>query len=198
MRSRVLVRRFRGVLQLLVVVGSALLVAGCSSSTGSTPAGSSGAVSGGGKCADGTAADFCGHIKVTGGYTRDLDFHASSAFASSCADWLKGRRSDATELLLPSQSDGTIRMDAVVQHYKGPGSYSVNDLIGDLGGFQIVVEHDGFEPSASATPATTASATVNADGSGTLIAMAMQPVGDANVVQQPITAVVTWTCVMKP
>lgn len=191
------VRRFRGGRHLLIVVGSALLVAGCSSST-NTPAGSSGAVSGGGKCADGTTADFCGHIKLTGGYTRELDFSASSAFASSCTDWLKGKRSDATQLLLPSQLVAAVRMDAVIQHYKGPGAYSVDDLIGDLGGFQIAVDHDGFEPSASATPATTATATVNADGSGTLTATAMQPVGDANVVKQPIDAVVTWTCVMKP
>lgn len=198
MQSRVKVRWFRGVERLLLGISSALLVAACSSSTASTPAGSSGAASGGGKCADGSPGDFCGHIKVTGGYTRDLDFHASSAFATSCTDWLKGQRSDATQLLLPSQSDGTVRMDAVVQHYKGPSAYAVGDLIGDLGGFQIVVDHDGFEPSATATPATAASVTINADGSGTLTATAMQPVGDGNTVQQPIDAVVTWTCVMKP
>jgi hypothetical protein len=186
-----------------LVMASALLLAACSSSTGSTPAGtsSSGAASGSGKCADGTTGDFCGHIKISGGYTLETDFHASSAFATSCSNWLKGKRDDSTLLGLPSLLDAQTRIttDDVVQHYKGPGTYGAADLIGALGGFQIVVDHDGFEIGpATAMPPSTASATVNPDGSGTITATNLVPVGDANKVQQPINVLMTWTCVMAP
>jgi hypothetical protein len=179
----------------MFVVGSCLLVAACSSSTGATPAGSSGSASGAGQCGDGKSADFCGHIKISGGYTVEADFRANSVNATSCTEWLKGKRDDATMLTLPQLlTDPRISTDAVVEHYKGPGSYSVADLIGNLGGFQIVVDHDEFR-SATATAAT---AVVNGDGSGTLNATGMQPAGDVNKVKVPVDVVMTWTCVMKP
>jgi hypothetical protein len=179
----------------VLFMGAALVVAGCSSS--GLPAADGGAVSGGGKCGDGAAADFCGHIKVSGGYTMESDFHASSAFAASCSDWLKGKRSDPTQLLLPSDLTAQLRTDAVVQHYKGAGTYGIDDLVGDLGGFQVAVNTDTFIPT-SVAPATVASATVNGDCSGTLSAQGLVAHGDSNKVMLPIDVLVTWTSVMKP
>ena len=141
----------------------------------------------------GTGTTFGGHLKITGGITTETDF-VSGVFSKSCADWLKGNKDDATRLTLPiTLVLPDINTDTVIQHYKGPGTYDVADLAGNLGGFAVVVGHDEFVAEAK----TTGAATLTADGSGSVTATGMQPTGSANKVQQPIDVVLTWTCFTK-
>jgi len=137
----------------------------------------------------GTAVTFCGHIKISGGVAKETDFR-SGIFSLSCAAWLKGNKDDATRLTLPIALVGDINTDTVVQDYKGPGSYDVASLAGNLGGFQVVVGTDRFITNDS----TTGSAKVAADGSGSVTAKGMVAAGDGNKVRTPIDMTMTWTC----
>ena len=143
---------------------------------------------GSGACVAG-AGNFCGHIKISGGVTRDSDF-SSGGFAKSCAEWLKGNEDDPTHLHLPIALVADVDTDTAIWNYKGPGTYDVADLKGNLGGFQIVVASDSFVKDSK----TTGSATVAADGSGSITATGMVPAGAGNKVQQPVDLSMTWTC----
>ena len=145
--------------------------------------------SGGTASCVGAGTTFCGHITITGGVARDTDF-VYSVFVTSCANWLKGNKDDATLLTLPIALVADINTDTVIQHYTGPGTYKVADLAGDLGNFAVVVGHDEFNPDAK----TTGAVTLTADGSGNVTARGMQPAGDSNVVQQPVDVMMSWTC----
>ena len=92
-------------------------------------------------------------------------------------------------LTLPIALVADINTDTVIWHYKGPGTYDVADLKGNLGGFQVAVGTDVFTTDAK----TTGSATLAADGSGSITATAMQP-GRSNKVQRAIDVTMTWTC----
>ena len=141
----------------------------------------------------GSGAVFCGHISVTGGITRELDF-VSSPFVDSCAVWVKGDRNDLTTLVLPVILEGDLNVDFhIYQNYHGPASYEGGDLAGGFGPLMIAVGHDTFELSGKAT----ATATVAGDGSGSVVATALQPTGDSNVVQVPVDVNMTWTCYTK-
>jgi hypothetical protein len=142
----------------------------------------------------GAGVTFCGHVKISGGVTRETDF-TSGVFSPSCAEWLKGKKDDPTMLTLPIALVDDINTDTLVFNYTGPGAYDLADLAGNLGHFQVAVGHDTFVgDDASKTSAT---ATVAADGSGSVIATGMQPAGDANKVQQPVDLELTWTCYTK-
>ncbi len=188
-----------------LAMGVAVVVAACSSSSSPAASGSGAAASAGagapasaaaagggaGDCV-GAGTTFCGHIKISGGVTRDADF-VSGFFSNSCGDWLKGNKDDPTLLTLPIAMVADINTDTVIQNYKGPGSYDVADLAGNLGGFQVVVANDRFV----ADGKTTGTATLAADGSGSVTATGMQPAGDSNKVQQPVNVALTWTCYTK-
>jgi hypothetical protein len=132
---------------------------------------------------------FCGHIKIGGGVAREADF-TSGIFSLSCAAWLKGNKDDATLLTLPIARVSDVMTDTVVMDYTGPGMYDVSSLAGNLGGFQVAVGTDRFTTNDS----TAATARVNADGSGSVIATGLQPAGDGNKVQLPIDMAMTWVC----
>jgi hypothetical protein len=119
----------------------------------------------------------------------------SGVFSPSCAEWLKGKKDDPTMLTLPIALVDDINTDTLIFNYKGPGTYDLADLAGSLGHFQVVVDHDGFV--GDDANKTTATATVAADGSGSVTATGMQPVGDSNKVQQPVDLTLTWTCYTK-
>ena len=196
--SPVLVRRLpRRSLPVALALCLAVVLGACSGSSSPAASGSGSAphVASGGAGACVAGGDFCGHIKITGGVTRETDFSSyfSEFGTTNCTDWLKGSKDDPTLLTLPTALVGDINTDAVIQNYKGPGTYAVADLGGNLGGFQIAVVHDTFITDAN----TTGTATVAADGSGSVTATGMQPSGDANVVQQPIDVTMTWTCSAK-
>jgi hypothetical protein len=154
----------------------------------------SGAADSGAADCVGAGVTFCGHVSITGGVAREADF-VSGVFSPSCAEWLKGKKDDPTMLTLPIALVDDINTDTPIFHYKGPGTYDLADLAGNLGHFQVVVDHDGFVGD-DATK-TTATATVAADGSGSVTATGMQPVGDSNKVQQPVDLTLTWTCYTK-
>jgi hypothetical protein len=137
----------------------------------------------------GTPVTFCGHIKIGGGVAREADF-TSGIFSLSCAAWLKGNKDDSTWLTLPIARVSDVNTDTVVQDYTGPGMYDVSSLAGNLGGFQVAVGTDRFTTNDS----TAATARVNADGSGSVIATGLQPAGDGNKVQLPIDMAMTWVC----
>ncbi len=165
---------------------------GSGPSAGTQAAASLPVASGAAACV-GAGTTFCGHLKITGGITTETDF-VSGVFSKSCADWLKGNKDDATRLTLPiALVLPDINTDTVIQHYKGPGTYDVADLAGNLGGFAVVVGHDQFVAEAK----TAGTATLTSDGSGSVKATGMQPAGSANKVQQPIDVVLTWTCFTK-
>jgi len=186
-------RRLRALAGLLVV---GLAIAACSGSTApaatsgpaATPSGTAPAASGPGGCT-GAGVTFCGHVKISGGVAKESDF-VSGVFFLTCADWLKGQKTDPTKLTLPIALVGDINTDAMVLDYHGPGSYDIASLAGNLGGFQVTVAGDRFEAGSS----TTGTATVAADGSGSVTATGMQPAGDANKVQKPVDLSLTWTC----
>ncbi len=189
---------------LTFAMGLAIAVGACSGSaaqpasgSGSASAGSqvlaSAAATGGDAAACvGAGLTFCGHIKITGGISREADF-VSGFFVNSCTDWLKGNKDDATLLTLPIARVADIVTDTVIQGYKGPGAYDIADLAGSLGGFQVAVVHDRFVADSD----TVGSATLAADGSGSVTATGMQPAGDSNQVQQPVDVTFTWTCFTK-
>lgn len=194
---------------LALVAGAAVVLAACSSSTPPAASGSSSAPSAGAPSADqavasvapasagtpdcvGAGVTFCGHIAISGGVTRDSDF-VSGLFRTSCAEWLKGDQDDPTVLTLPTARVGDVNTDTVIETYKGPGTYDVADLVGNLGGFQVAVGNDLFV----ANSKTAGSATLAADGSGSVTATGMQPAGDGNKVQQPVDLTLTWTCYTK-
>lgn len=200
-------------LSLAWLLGVGIAVAACSGSsasaaptTGSTAPGvtaapvdsaaagaSTGAgASGGAGACTGAGTVFCGHVKISGGVTEESDF-VSSVFSLGCVDWLKGKRDDPTMLTLPIALVGDINTDTVIQHYKGPGTYDVADLAGNLGGFEVAVGTDRFITDAK----TTGTATLAADGSGSVTSKGMVPAGDGNKVQQPIDLSLTWTCYTK-
>ena len=196
----------RGV-PLAIAMCASLLVVACSGSaspavsgpastvapagqTSSVPAGGAGAAD----CPSSALTHFCGHMAVSGGVAKEADVDASwpSFGIKDCAGWLKGDSDDPTLLDLPAPDFATgLNLDATIMHYTGAGTYDVKDFVGSMGGFQVVVGHDGWTTSA----ATTGSATVNADGSGTLQAKGLEPVGDVNTVQQPVDVTMSWTCV---
>jgi hypothetical protein len=176
------------------VPGATAPGAGTSGSAGSAAAVASApapAAAGAGDCV-GAGVTFCGHIAISGGVTHETDF-VSGAFRTSCADWLTGNKDDPTLLTLPMAVTSDINVDAVIMGYKGPGTYDVQGLAGNLGGFQVAFAHDSFVTDRS----TTGSAIVAADGSGSITAKGMQPAGDANKVQQPVDLSLTWTCYTK-
>ena len=197
-------------LVLALVAGAAVVLAACSSSSPPAASGSSSAPSAGAPStaaqavasvaaasagtADcvGAGVTFCGHIAISGGVTRDSDF-VSGFFRTSCADWLTGNKDDPTMLTLPIATVADINTDTVILGYKGPGTYDVQGLAGNLGGFQVAVGNDVFVTDSK----TTGSATLAADGSGSVIAKGMKPAGDANKVQQPVDLTLTWTCYTK-
>jgi hypothetical protein len=144
--------------------------------------------SGAGAC-QGAGVTFCGHIAISGGVAHETDF-VSGAFRTGCADWLKGDKDDPTHLTLPMALTSDINVDAVITGYTGPGTYDVQTLAGNLGGFQVAFAHDSFVTDRK----TTGSATVAADGSGSVTAKGMQPAGDANKVQKPVDLTMTWIC----
>ena len=199
-------RHGRGI-PLAIAMCASLLVAACSGSaspTASTPAStvaSAGQAStsptgggGGAGCPASALIHFCGHMAVSGGVAREADVAASwpSFGIKDCAGWLKGKSDDPTMLDLPAPDLASgLNLDATIESYTGPGTYDIKDLVGEFGGFQVVVGSDGWITSA----ATTGSATVNADGSGTLQAKGLQPGGDVNTVQEPVNVTVSWTCV---
>lgn len=182
-------------LSLAWLLGVAIAVAACSGSSASTAPTTGSAASAAsavaGACT-GSGTVFCGHVKISGGITEESDF-VSSVFSLSCADWLKGKRDDPTMLTLPIALVGDINTDTVIQNYKGPGTYDVADLAGNLGGFEVAVATDRFITDAK----TTGTATLAADGSGSVTAKGMVPAGDGNKVQQPIDLSLTWTCYTK-
>lgn len=200
-------RRSRRPSWLLVFsLGLALVLGGCGASASATPSVAGSGVpsgsqadatlpplnSGSSDCA-GSGAVFCGHISITGGITEERDF-VSSPLRLSCADWVKGDRTDATTLTLPVILDGDLSVDFhVYQNYQGPGSYDGADLAGAFGPFMIAVGHDTFE----ATDKSTVTATVAGDGSGSVVAAGLQPTGDSNVVQDPVDLNMTWNCYTK-
>jgi hypothetical protein len=195
---------------LALVAGAAVILAACSSSSPPAASGSGSGPSAGAPSAAaqavasvaaasagaadcvGAGVTFCGHIAISGGVTRDSDF-VSSFFRTSCADWLTGNKDDPTMLTLPTARVGDVNTDTVIETYKGPGTYDVADLVGNLGGFQVAVGNDLFV----ADSKTTGSATLAADGSGSVTATGMQPAGDGNKVQQPVDLTLTWTCYTK-
>lgn len=193
-------------LPLTLALSLTVVLASCSGSSTPAASGSGSAPSAGAQApaslpvASGGAGDcvgagttFCGHIKISGGITTETDF-VSGVFSPSCAEWLKGNKDDATRLTLPIALVGNINTDTVIQNYTGPGTYDVADLAGNLGGFQVAVGNDLFVADSGKT---TGTATLTADGSGSVAATGMQPAGDANKVQQPINLVLTWSCVTK-
>ena len=196
----------RGV-PLAIAMCASLLVAACSGSASPAasgpaptvaPAGQASSVPAGGTgaagCPSSALTHFCGHMAVSGGVAKEADVVASwpSFGIKDCAGWLKGNSDDPTLLDLPGPDLATgLNLDATIEHYKGAGTYDVQDFVGSMGGFQVVVGSDGWTTSAG----TTGSATVNADGSGTLQAKGLQPVGDVNKIQQPVDVTVSWTCV---
>jgi len=165
--------------------------AGSAAAVATAPAPAAPAAAGAGDCV-GAGVTFCGHIAISGGVAHETDF-VSGAFRTSCADWLTGNKDDPTLLTLPMAVTSDINVDAVIMGYKGPGTYDVQGLAGNLGGFQVAFAHDVFV----ANSKTTGSATVAADGSGSIAAKGMQPAGDANKVQQPVDLAMTWTCYSK-
>jgi hypothetical protein len=190
-----------------LALGLAVVLGACSGSSSPAASGSAGSVPAAGTQApaslpaDSGAADcvgagvtFCGHVSITGGVAREADF-VSGVFSTSCAEWLTGKKDDPTMLTLPIALVDDINTDTLIFNYKGPGTYDLADLAGNLGHFQVVVDHDGFVGD-DATK-TTATATVAADGSGSVTATGMQPVGDSNKVQQPVDLTLTWTCYTK-
>jgi hypothetical protein len=206
MRSRFSGLLRRRLVPLSIALSAVLLVAACSgaaSPAASAPAASaapagqaSSAPAGGGGasgCPSGALTHFCGHMAVSGGVTKEAEIDASwRGFGiKDCAGWLKGKSDDPTLLDLPAPDLASgLNLDATIQNYKGPGTYDVKDLVGEMGGFQVVVGSDGW----TTADASTGSATVNADGSGTIQAMGLQPVGDSNKVQKPIDVSISWTC----
>jgi hypothetical protein len=173
---------------------SALAVASSApaASTAGQPAASLAAASAGASDCVGAGVTFCGHIAISGGVTHEADF-VSGAFRTSCADWLKGNTDDPTLLTLPMALTSDINVDAVIMGYKGPGTYDVQGLAGNLGGFQVAFAHDVFVGDGK----TTGSAILAVDGSGSVTAKGMQPAGDANKVQLPVDLSMTWTCYTK-
>ena len=149
------------------------------------------AASGSAACA-GAGVVFCGHVAITGGVAVSSDF-VSSVFFLTCADWLKGKKDDPTMLTLPIALVGDLNTDIVIEHYTGPGSYDIADLVGNLGGFQVAVKTDVFNTDSK----TSGSATLAADGSGSVTAKGLVPAGSANVVQQPVDLALTGTCYTK-
>lgn len=202
---QLLVRRLpRSPVQLALALCLSVVLGACSGSSspaapgsGSAPAGGTQApatlpvASNGAAGCDGAGVTFCGHVTISGGIARDTDFK-SGVFSPSCAEWLKGKTDDPTMLTLPIALVGDVNTDTLIFHYKGPGTYDLADLAGNLGHFEVVVDQDGFVGD-DATK-TTATATLAADGSGSVTATAMQPAGDSNKVQQPIDLLLTWTC----
>lgn len=140
----------------------------------------------------GAGLTFCGHIKITGGITREADF-VSGLFIKSCADWLKGNQDDATMLKLPTALVADLNTDMAIRHYKGPGTYGIADLAGNFGGFAVVVVNDTFVVDRK----TTGTATLAVDGSGSVAVTGMQPPGSANKVQLPVDIAMTWSCLTK-
>ena len=161
-------------------------------STAGQPAASIAAASAGASDCVGAGVTFCGHIAISGGVTHETDF-VSGAFRTSCADWLQGNKDDPGLLTLPMALTSDINVDAVIMGYKGPGTYDVQGLAGNLGGFQVAFAHDVFV----ADGKTTGSAILATDGSGSVTAKGMQPAGDGNKVQQPVDLTLTWTCYTK-
>jgi hypothetical protein len=190
----------------VIAMSAALLVAACSGSASpaasnpassvapagqasSVPAGGAGA----GACPSSALTHFCGQMAVSGGVTKEVEIDASwPGFGiQDCAGWLKGKSDDPTFLDLPAPDFASdLNLDATIENYKGPGTYDIKDLVGSFGGFQVVAGANGWTTSA----ATTGSAAVNADGSGTIQAKGLQPVGDVNTIQQPVDVTVSWTC----
>lgn len=196
----------RGV-PLVIAICASLLVAACSGSASPAastpastvaPAGQASSVpaggAGGAGCPSSALVHFCGHMAVSGGVTKEAAIDAAwPGFGiKDCAGWLKGNSDDPTFLDLPAPDLASgLNLDATIENYTGPGTYDVKDLVGSFGGFQVVVGTDGWITAAGST----GSATVSADGSGTIEAKGLQPGGDVNTVQQPVDVTVSWTCV---
>ncbi len=157
----------------------------------SAPAGGAGASSG---CPGNALIHFCGHAAISGGVVAEADVTASwPAFGiKDCAGWLECNSDDRTMVYLPSPDySAAFTISAAIQHYKGPGTYDVKDLVGKFGPFQVEVGANGWTPGS----ATTGSMTVKADGSGTVQAKGLEPVGDVNTIQKPVDVTESWTCV---
>ena len=186
---------------LALVAGAAVILAACSSSSPPAASGSgsgpsagapsaaaqavasvAAASSGAADCV-GAGVTFCGHIAISGGVTRDSDF-VSGIFRTSCADWLTGNKDDPTMLTLPTAMVGDVNTDTVIETYKGPGTYDVTDLVGNLGGFQVAVGNDLFV----ADSKTTGSATLAADGSGVSRPRGCSPRATATRCSSPSTS----------
>ena len=139
----------RGV-PLAIAMCASLLVAACSGSASPAasgpaptvaPAGQASSVPAGGTgaagCPSSALTHFCGHMAVSGGVAKEADVVASwpSFGIKDCAGWLKGNSDDPTLLDLPAPDVATgLNLDATIEHYKGAGTYDVQDFVGSMGG----------------------------------------------------------------
>lgn len=170
------------------IVATCLSVAltGCGSSGGGglipSPGGSGGSGgtggsggSGGAKSNDCGSAEpgLCTTIDITGAVTLHGTFHAGLGggdhLVDTCADYVKGDTEKA-RLALPialgEMVDGhNIGIaNLIYRHYQGPRTYQRADLGAVDGGLHVDIDHNSYQTN----DATTAEASVAADGSGKL------------------------------
>lgn len=210
--------RRRG-LAVLLSLGLLLGAAACGSSGGSDDAAGSGGSetgaedgtpsstddAGGGDAASACggeiySATVCATVKVTGSTTVD-DTAASpvggaptSGGLPDCATWAEGADDElALPLFVDGLSDGTaFGMQSLITDYTGPGSYDLEQLSGSGSSFTIVVGDVRYQPDPDGQ--STATMTVEADGSGSLEAGNFLVDNGSGSWSDPIDADITWTC----
>jgi hypothetical protein len=181
----------------LILAGAALVIAACSSSTGSTPV-TNGSVPAGSSSARGAASQaanpttgpvsggshqFTATLTVTGAVKFTLSFTQSLSVLPACSALAKtGFSSNTWSIPQPNTQDSKLNWN--VQPYTGPGTYSDTSTFGnsvELTGPKGD-EYDQVDSSVG-------SVTVNADGSGSATFKDLED-SDAKAV----SGSETWTC----
>lgn len=208
--------RRRG-LALLLVLGLAVGASACGSGSDGDDAGAADggteetaatAPDGGGGSEGGASAcggeifsaTVCATVKVSGSTAVD-DTAASpvggaptSEGLPDCAAWAEGADDELVlPLFIDGLSDGTaFGMQSLITDYTGPGTYDLEQLSGSGSSFTIVVGDLRYQPDPDG--ASSATMTVEADGSGSLTAGNFLVDNGSGTWSDPIDADITWTC----
>ncbi len=145
-------------------------------------------------------ATVCATVKVSGSTAVDdtaaspVGGAVSTDGVADCATWAEGADGDLQlPLFLDGLSDGTrFGMESLVTDYTGPGTYDLEQLSGSGSSFTIVVGDLRYQPDPDGQ--STATMTVEADGSGSLQAGNFLVDNGSGTWSDPIEADISWTC----
>ena len=145
-------------------------------------------------------ATVCASVKITGSTAVDdtaaspVGGAVSGGGVADCATWAEGADDELQlPLFLDGLSDGTrFAMESLITDYTGPGSYDLEQLSGSGSSFTIVVDDLRYQPDPDGK--STATMTVEADGSGSLQAGNFLVDNGSGTWSDPIDADISWTC----